>query len=138
MAIVGALSLFVALVAGSASRPTFAAPALPEPTAWSQGIPDVGAHADQLRLHGRFPTVNQLAYAMSRNSAPTNKKPFLTTWMAKDRPATWSRLSPESVRSPLPLSFTPLGFQPGGVQSRAPAAGRADPDILTELCVARR
>ncbi|MCV7049132.1 hypothetical protein H7H82_00665 [Mycobacterium heidelbergense] len=133
IAIVAALSLFVALVAGSALRPQFAAAALPEPAAWSQ-TPDVGGHA---HLHERQ-TVAQLPHAAWRGSAPAHKKPFHSMWMTKDRPPTWSRLSPQSVRSPLAPSFAALGFQPCGAQPRAPAAVRADRDILTQLCVARR
>ncbi len=119
IAVVAALGAFVALVAGSSLRPPSAAAALPEPTAWSQGTPDAGAHA-------------------SHHSAPTNKKPFHSTWMTKDRPPIPSRLSPPPVGSPLPVSFAALGFQPRGAQPRAPAAVEADRDILTRLCIARR
>ncbi len=118
IAVVAALSAFVALVAGSALRPPSAAAALPEPAAWSQTTPDAGAHA-------------------SHDSTPTNKKPFHTTWMTKDRPPTPGRLSPPSAGSPHPVSFAALGFQPRGTLPRAPAAVRADPDILTRFCVAR-
>ena len=138
IAIAAALSLFVALVAGSALRPKFAAAALPEPAAWSQRTPDIGTHADRVHPHGGSPTMSQLAHATSRDSGPANKKPYHTTWMTKDRPPTSSRLSPQSVLSPVPSSFTPLGFQPRGAQSRAPAAVRSDRDVLTRLCVARR
>ncbi|HTY29858.1 hypothetical protein [Mycobacterium sp.] len=126
IAIVAAFGAFVALVAGSALRPPFAAAAPPEPAAWSQGSPDVGAPAGQLQLRA------------SRHSAPTNGKPFHSIWMTKDRPPAWSRLSPQSVGSPLPVSFSGLGFQPSGASPRAPAAVRPDRDILTRFCVARR
>ncbi len=126
IAIVAALGAFVALVAGSALRSQFAAAALPEPAAWSAGIPLAGAHAGQGQLRTPGP------------AAPTGKKPFHSTWMTKDRPPTPSRLAPPSVGSPLPVSFAALGFQPCGAQPRAPATVAADPDILTRLCVARR
>jgi hypothetical protein len=126
IAIVAALGAFVALVAGSALRPQSAAAALPEPAAWSAGIPVAGAHAAQGQLR------------ISGPAAPTGKKPFHTTWMTKDRPPTPSRLAPRSVGSPLPVSFTALGFQPRGARPRAPAAVRGTPDILTLFCVARR
>jgi hypothetical protein len=138
-AVVAALSLFVALVTGSALRHKFAASELPEPAAWSQQMPN-GMHADLTHPHSS-PTVGHAAHATLWDTAPTNKtntKPFRTTWMTKDRPPTWGRSSPQSVLSPVPLSFTPLGFHPEGTQTRAPAAVRADRDILTQLCVARR
>ncbi|MCV7092569.1 hypothetical protein [Mycobacterium interjectum] len=124
IAIVGALGVFVALVAGSALRPPFAAAAPPEPAAWSQGPTGDGAHADRLQLRA------------SRHSAPTDKKPFHSTWMTKDRPPTWSRSSPQSVVSSLPVSSTALRFAPPGGQPRAPAAVLADRDVLTRFCVA--
>ncbi len=126
IAIVAALGVFIALVAGSALRPQYVAASLPEPAAWSSGIPVIDAHADQGELR------------ISRPAAPTDKKPFHTTWMTKDRPPAPGRLSPPSVGSPPPVSFTALGFQPHGARPRAPAAVEADPDILTRFCVARR
>lgn len=126
IAIVAALGAFVALVAGSALRPQFAAAALPEPAAWSAGVPVAGPHAAQGELRASAP------------AAPTDKKPFHTTWMTKDRPPTPGRLSPPSVGSPLPVSFTAFAFRPRGARPRAPAALEADPDILTRFCVARR
>ncbi|OBH03432.1 hypothetical protein A5696_08225 [Mycobacterium sp. E2699] len=116
IAIVATLGVFVALVAGSALRPQFAAAAPPEPAAWSQAIPDAGAHA-------------------SHDAAPTHKKPFHATWMTKDRPPAWSPVSPPLVAQ---VSFAAFGFQPRGARPCAPAAIRAGPDILTRFCVARR
>ncbi|OBG32525.1 hypothetical protein [Mycobacterium sp. E3198] len=126
IAVVAALGAFAALVAGSSLRPQFAAAALPEPATWSSVVPVVGAQAG----HGQP--------RASRPWAPTGKKPFHSTWMTKDRPPTPGRVSPPSVGSPLPVSFTALGFQPRGARPRAPAAVRADPDILTRFCIARR
>jgi hypothetical protein len=141
IAVVAALSVFVALVAGSALRQKFAAAALPEPAAWSQTTPDAGAHADLMALHGRSSVIGQPAVAGPRAFAPANKtntKPFHSTWMTKERPVTWNRLSAQSVLFAVPPSLHPLGFAPAGAQSRAPTAVRGDRDILTQLCVARR
>lgn len=137
VALVAGISLFVALITGSALRPQLAATALPEPASWSQGAPDVGAHADQ-PLHGRSPTVSHLAHHTSWGAAPTNKKPFRSMWMTKARPSTWTRLSPQSVRSSLPDSVAALKFQPRGAPYPGAADIGADRDILTRLCVARR
>jgi len=140
-----ALSLFVALIAGSALRPKFAAAALPEPAAWSQGTLDVGASARRVQLRADFQAMSHLDQAFSRGFAPmnkTNKKPFHSMWMTRERPSTWTRLSPRLLWSWLSASFAPwgpaLGFQPGGAHTGAPAGALADQDILTQLCVVRR
>lgn len=129
--------MFTALVTGSWVRPNFAAAAPPEPAAWSAAT--AGAHA--VLTHERPATLGRAALAAQRSAAPankTNKKPFRSAWMTKERPLTWNRLSPQSVLTPAPLSFTPIGFAPAGSQARAPAAIASDRDILTLICVARR
>ncbi|HEX5257132.1 MAG TPA: hypothetical protein VFW69_25275 [Mycobacterium sp.] len=129
--------MFIALVTGSALRPSFAAAAPPEPAARSAATVD--AHAGP--MPGRPSALSQPALTVSQPSAPankTNKMPFRRAWMTKERPLTWNRLSAQSVLTPAPLSFTPIGFAPGGPQTRAPAAIASDRDILTEICVARR
>lgn len=131
-----ALGVFIALVTGSWLRPTFAATAPPEPAAWSAA--SAGAQA---RLTHERPVVGRAAPAAERSSAPankTNQKPFRSAWMTKERPPTWNRLSPQSVLTPAPLSFTPIGFAPAGTQPRAPVAIASDRDILTRIGVARR
>lgn len=92
-------------------------------------------------MRGRPSAHSQPALTVSQTSAPankTNKKPFRSAWMTKERPLTWNRLSTQSVLTPAPASFTPIGFAPGGTQSRAPAAIAPVKDILAETCVARR
>ncbi|OBJ34106.1 hypothetical protein A5621_19375 [Mycobacterium colombiense] len=136
IAVTAALGVFIALVTGTWLRPNFAATAPLEPAAWSAA--PVGAQAGQ--THER-PVVGRAALAAERPSAPankTNQKPFRSAWMTKERPLTWNRLSPQSVLTPAPLSFTPIGFAPAGTQARAPAAVAYDRDILTRICVARR
>jgi len=137
IASIGALSLFVALIAGSALRPQFAAATLPEPVAWSSGALDVGAHAARVQLYGRFQPASYVVRDSSLGSSPMNKKPFHSMWMTRDRPAAWTRVSPLWIRSALSYSLRSL-------DSRAPVARRdpssdllTDHDILTQLCVAR-
>ncbi|OBJ26924.1 hypothetical protein A5646_12135 [Mycobacterium sp. 1245499.0] len=135
IAVAAALAAFTALIAGSALRPAFSAAAPPEPAAWSAGL---GAAAGL--THGRLPALGQPAVAASRVGAPankTNRKPFHSAWMTKERPLTWNRVSAQSVLAPVPLSFTPIGFAPAGARSRAPAVTLSDRDILTQICVAR-
>ena len=140
IAIVAALGVFVALVAGSSLRPQFAASALPEPAAWSSATPGVGAHAGLTHAPGGVSAVAQPAMAASRSSTPadtTNKKPFHSMWMTKERPLSWNRLSPQSALSPMPMTSSPFGSAPDDAQSRAPAAILTERDILTHICVAR-
>ncbi|WP_406816359.1 hypothetical protein [Mycobacterium sp. M23085] len=129
--------MFVALITGSALRPNAAAAALPEPAAWSAAA--AGAHAGPMQ--DRTPALDRAAAAVSRSSAPANKtntKPFHSAWMTKEWPPTWNRLSPQSVLTPAPASFTPIGCAPVGAPARAPAAMPSDRDIATRICVARR
>lgn len=132
-----ALGVFIALIAGSALRSNLAAAAPPEPPAWSAPTAGMDTHVGPMQGH----LTSRSAPIAARSWAPankTNKKPFRSAWMTKERPLTWNRLSPQSVLTPAPLSLTPIGFAPTGIQARAPAAIPSDRDILTQLCVARR
>jgi hypothetical protein len=137
IAIVAALSLFVALIAGSSLRPQFAAAVLPEPAAWTQATHGVQAHASQVQYYSAAQPVSHLAQGFSPASTPTNKKPFHSTWMTRDRPTSWTHLSPQSGWSALPASFAASVFQSGGAHWAASAAAPHNRDILTQLCVAR-
>jgi hypothetical protein len=139
IAIVAALSLFVALVAGSSLRPQFSAAALPEPAAWTHGTQGVQAHPSRVQLHAVAQAIRHPEHASSAGSTPTNKKPFRNMWMTKDRPTIWTPLSPHSGWFALPASFGASEFQPGGAHRAASASAAApvDRDILTQLCVVR-
>jgi hypothetical protein len=143
IAIVAALSLFVALIAGSSLRPKFAAAALPEPAAWTHATPGAQAHASQMQLHPVAQPNSHLDQGFSPTTTPPQHKPFHSMWMTRDRPSTWAHLAPQLAWSPWPVSLSPwetawpvaLGSQSGCAQPAAVIAGR---DILTQLCVARR
>ena len=138
IAFVAALSLFAALIAGSSLRPEFAAAALPEPAAWTHGILGGQAHVSQMQLHAAAQPISHLDHAFSPGSTPTNKKPFHSMWMTRDRPTSWTHLSPQSGWLPLPASFAASEFQPHGTDWAAPAAAPVNRDILIQLCVTRR
>ncbi|OBH47845.1 hypothetical protein [Mycobacterium mantenii] len=136
---VAALGVFVALIVGSASRPILAAAAPPEPAAWTAGTADMGAHAGP--MPGGPSAISQPGPAASRSPVPankTNQKPFRHAWSTKERPLTWDRLSPHSVLTPVPSSFSPTGCASGAAQSRSLTTVIADRDILARLCIARR
>jgi hypothetical protein len=135
IALVAALSLFAALIAGSSLRPQLAAAALPEPAAWTHGSHGVQAHTSQMQLHAAAQPVSHLDHAFSPGSTPTNKKPFHSMWMTRDLPTGWTRLSPQSGWLPLPASFAASEFQPGGAHWAASAP--VNRDMLTQLCVVR-
>lgn len=135
IAIVAALSLFVALIAGSSLRPQLAAAALPEPAVWTHGTEGVHAHASQVQLHGAAQPISRLGQGFSPGS--TNKKPFHSMWMTRDRPTGWADLSPRSGWLALPASFAASEFQSGGAHWAASAAAPVDRDILTRLGVLR-
>jgi hypothetical protein len=137
VAIVAALSVFVALIAGSSMRPRFAAAVLPEPAAWTHGAQDIQAHPGHAQRHAGAQLVSRLAQDFSPDYAPTNKKPFHSMWMTKDRPAGWTHVSPQSGWPLLPASFAGSEFQPRGARCAAPAAIAVNQDILTRFCVDR-
>jgi hypothetical protein len=137
IAIVAALGLFVALIAGSSLRPQLAAAALPEPVAWTHGTQGVQAHAGQVPLHAATPTISHLGHGFSSGTKPTSKKPFHSMWMTQDRPASWNCVSPQSDWLPLPASFAAAEFQPGATHWAASAAAPVNRDNLTQLCVDR-
>jgi hypothetical protein len=119
IAIVAALSLFGALTTGWAARgSTLVTAALTHPVAVSH----TAGSGDQ-------------AVGPAQPAAPTQKS-IKHAWMTHDRPPTWSPLAPESVRWPLPASFTDSDFRPA--QAVAPRAAPADRDTLTRLCISRR
>jgi hypothetical protein len=122
-AVLCALSLFVALVAGSALRPHFTTNALPEPGAWTHTVEHV--HHDSKQVHPVGAGASMVALKSTGNAhpAPAVRKPFRFVWMTHDLPSTWVPLSPRSDWSVLPKSFVSTQFQPRG----APCAAFAGP-----------
>ena len=119
IAVVAALSLFTAVTTGWALRgSTLAQIAGPLPTAW------------------------QATHAAAHSSSPTHQMPTKHTWIARERPQSWTPLSPQSDWSALPASFAPqwpaVAAAPDGTHSRAPAATPSGRDISTNLCIDRR
>lgn len=123
---VAALSVFTAVTTGWAMRGSaLAQVAGPLPSAWQ------AAHAEANAVPTR---------PAAQRSSPSHQMPTAHAWMARERPQTWTRLSPQSDWSALPASFAPgepvLGVPPGGTDPGAHTP--SDRDILTQLCVDRR
>ena len=137
IAVVAALSLFVAWIAGWSLRPQFAAAELPEPAAWTHGTQSVQAHASHLQLRAAEQSISYRGSAFLRGATPTNKKPFHSTWMTCDRPTSWTPLSPQSGWLALPAPFAASEFQPRGAHWAEAVAARVNRDMLTQLCVTR-
>jgi hypothetical protein len=136
IAIVAVLSLFSAVIAGWAERSQVVVASPLQWAASSQATPDVGVNVGQVQIADGSQPASHLDHRSSSGASPINQKPFKSgVWMTRDRPPTEARLAPQLVRSPWPVSFVALGFQPGNVCS---AAAHCDQDILTQLCVARR
>lgn len=131
VAIAAALSLFVALIAGSSLRPQLAAAALPEPAVWTHASGAVQAHAGQVQ-HAQ--PISRVDHGLSPGS--TNKKPFHSMWMTRGRPTGWADVAPHAGWLALPASFAASKFQPDGAQ-RASEPARVDRDILTMLGLLR-
>lgn len=137
IAIVAALSLFVALIAGSSLRPQLAAAALPEPAAWAHEAQGVQGYAGQLHRYAVAQPISRLDHGLSPASTPTDKKPFHSTWMTRDRPTSWTPLSPQSDWLALPGSFAASEFPLGDASCAPSEAAPINRNSLTQLCVVR-
>jgi hypothetical protein len=136
-AVVCALSLFVALVAGSALRPHYTANALPEPGASTHTVEHVQRDNSRAQPASDTGSVSALQARVSPRPVPISRKPFSYVWMTHDLPSNWAALSPPSGWSALPKSFNSAQFESRG----APwAAFARDPDIPqtpTLFCIIR-
>ncbi|BBZ43752.1 hypothetical protein MPRM_10330 [Mycobacterium parmense] len=131
VAVFAALSVFVALIAGSSLRPQLAASALPEPAVWTHQIAGAPTHLSPVQPDA----MSHLSGRISAGSTPLDKKPFHSMWMTRGRPTSWEWLSPTADWSVLPMSFAPSRCEPGGTHSAAavPAVG----NLLAEFCLLR-
>jgi hypothetical protein len=143
IAVVAALSMFVAVTTGWALRSAHGIAAPPEPAAWSHATLNVGLHVDRAQFAVSSQPTSHGVLRSSQGSSPTHHKPTKNAWMTHDRPPTWAHVAPQLAWSPWPVTLPPWetawapapGSQSG---SGAPAAVIAGRDILTQLCVARR
>ena len=136
-AVVCALSLFVALVAGSALRPHYTTNGLPEPEAWAHIVRDVQPGSSQAQPISATPSLNDLRAGMRAHSTPTSRKPFRYVWMTRDLPSNWDPLSPQTVWSILPKSLTAVQLQPRGAPWERSAADVFNRHTSTLFCIIR-
>jgi len=136
-AIVGALSLFVALVAGSALRPHYTTTVLPEPQAWTHAVQHVQPDASRVQPDRATASVEYVIAGNKRLSAPISRKPFRNVWMTHDLPSNWVPLSPQSDWSALPESFAPAQFQPRGAPWGASTADAVNRHTSSLFCIIR-
>jgi hypothetical protein len=131
-AVVCALSLFVALVAGSALRPHYTTNTLPEPAAWTHTVERVQHNFNPISATGSL-------IAMHGNSRPVPmaRKPFRYVWMTHDLPSNWVPLSPRSDWSTLPKSFDSAQFQPHGAPYAALTGDSDTRHTSTLFCILR-
>ncbi|BBZ44999.1 hypothetical protein MPRM_22800 [Mycobacterium parmense] len=130
-----ALSVFVALIAGSSLRPKYSAAELPEPAAWSQATTGSGATgAVGYQLRPQAAARND--HGLLSGATPLSAKPFHSMWMTHDRPAMWPRLPGDHAWPAPPASFTSSARRPGIAVSAWPPSGAAR-DPLSRFCVAR-
>ncbi|MDM4139526.1 MULTISPECIES: hypothetical protein [Mycobacterium] len=142
VALVVALSAFVALIVGSSLRPQLAAAAMPEPAAWTHRAHSVDAHAARTRPDVAFQLADDGERGFVQGSLPADKKPFRNSWMTRDRPVSWPHVSVPWGWLLLPLSFTAVSMTtaqpPPGQTCRAAmdsAAGGTDRSI--QFCMLR-
>jgi hypothetical protein len=134
-AVVCALSLFVALVAGSALRPHYTANSLPEPGARSHVVKEV--RPSQAQPVGATSPLEYLKAGEKAHSGPVSRKPFRNVWMTRDLPSNWDPLSPQTDWSVLPISFTAAQFQPRGAPWGASTADAVNRHTSSLFCIIR-
>jgi hypothetical protein len=136
-AVVCALSLFVALVAGSALRPHYTTNALPEPGAWTHAVEHVHHDFKEVQSVSATGSLIALKARGSSRPVPISRKPFRYVWMTRDLPSNWVPLSPHSNWSVLPKSFDPAQFQPRDAPYAAFAGDSDNRHTSTLFCILR-
>jgi hypothetical protein len=131
-AVVCALSLFLALVAGSALRPHYTANSLPEPGAWTHTVERVQHNFNPISATGSL-----IAVHGNSRPVPMARKPFRYVWMTHDLPSNWVPLSPRSDWSTLPKSFESAQFQPRGAPCAAFTGDSDTRHTSTLFCILR-
>jgi hypothetical protein len=134
-AVVCALSLFVALVAGSALRPHYTTNSLPEPGAWTHVVKEV--LPSQAQPVSATPSAEYFKAGDKAHSAPASRKPFRYVWMTHDLPSNWDPLSPQTDWSVLPKSFVSAQFQPRGAPWGASTADAVNRHTSSLFCIIR-
>ena len=130
-----ALSLFVALVAGSALRPHYTTNTLPEPGAWTHVVKEV--RPSQAQPVSATPSLEYLKTGKKAHSVPVSRKPFRYVWMTHDLPSNWDPLSPQTDWSVLPKTFTAAQFQPRGAPWGASTADAVNRHTSSLFCIIR-
>ena len=136
-AVVCALSLFVALVAGSALRPHYTTNALPEPGAWIHRVEHVQHAFKPVQPISATAALIALRARGNSHPVPFARKPFSYVWMTQDVPSNWVPLSPFSDRWTSPKSVVSAQNQP---RDALCAAFAKDPDsrhTSTLFCIIR-
>ena len=136
-AVVCALSLFVALVAGSALRPHYTTNTLPEPGAWTHAVEHVRHDFKEVQSVSATGSLIALKSRGSSRPVPIPRKPFRYVWMTRDLPSNWVPLSPHSDWSVLPKSFDSAQFQPRGAPCAAFAGDSDNRHTSTLFCIIR-
>jgi hypothetical protein len=136
-AVVCALTLFLALVAGSALRPHYTANSLPEPAAWAHTVKDVQPDYNYSHPLSATPALKYLKSGSRAHSAPTSRKPFRYVWMTHDLPSNWDPLSPQTDWSVLPKTFAAAQFQSRVAPWGASTADAVNRHTSSLFCIIR-
>jgi hypothetical protein len=136
-AVVCAIGLFVALVAGSALRPHYTANAFPEPAGWAHAVQHVRPDVAKTQPGSSTSSADYLTASGNPRSTPMSRKPFTYVWMTHDLPSSWPPLSPQLDWSALPASFSAVKFKPRGAPWAASAVDAVNRHTSTLLCIIR-
>lgn len=136
-AVVCALTLFLALVAGSALRPHYTTNSLPEPAAWAHTVRDVQPDYSYSPPLSATPALKYLTSSSRAHSVPISRKPFRYVWMTHDLPSNWDPLSPQTDWSVLPKTFSAMRFEPRGAPWGASTADAVNRHTSSLFCIIR-
>ncbi|MGA9490015.1 MAG: hypothetical protein WBV80_07135 [Mycobacterium sp.] len=131
------MTLFLALVAGSALRPHHTANSLPEPAAWAHTVGDAQPDYSYSHPVSATPVLTYLKSDGRAHPAPNLRKPFRYVWMTHDLPSNWDPLSPQTDWSALPKTFAAEPFQPRGAPWGASTADAVTRHTSSLFCIIR-
>lgn len=137
VALVVALSAFIALIVGSSLRPQLSAASMPEPAAWTHRAHSVDARAGGLRPDVAVQLADDGERGVAQGSAPADKKPFRNTWMTRDLPISWPHSSMQWDRLLLPVSFTTAQPPPRQTYRAAIDSAVRGADRSVQFCMLR-
>lgn len=136
-AIVCALSVLVALVAGSALRTHYTGNALPEPGSWTHVAGPAWRLDQQTQSVIAGPSLSAMTARVDPGAAPRAGKPFRNVWMTRDVPSRGDLLLSNTGGLELATSFAAVKGQSRGTPVEGVPAQASTRHTLSLFCIIR-